>query len=97
MPDEIRLSFRIYSAEHPEMFLALSSLSVKNRSKQARGLMIRAFYESGREPAAAHACTPANASPLNSANATAKKSSAPAQLDALGDVEGFKFGLGTKS
>lgn len=97
MPDEIRLSFRIYSAEHPEMFLALSSLSVKNRSKQARGLMIRAFYESGREPAAAHACTPANASPLNSANATAKKSSAPAQLDALGDVEGFKFGLETKS
>ena len=97
MPDEIRVSFRIYSAEHPELFRALSSLSVKNRSKQARGLMIRAFYESGREPAAAHAGTPANASPLNSANATAKKSSAPAQLDALGDVGGFKFGLGTKS
>lgn len=97
MPDEIRVSFRIYSAEHPELFRALASLSVKNRSKQARGLMIRAFYESGREPAAAHAGTPANASPLNSANATAKKSSAPAQLDALGDVEGFKFGLRTKS
>ncbi|MCZ2115722.1 MAG: hypothetical protein LC123_06895 [Burkholderiales bacterium] len=96
MPDKIRLSFRIYSAEHPELYRVLSALSVKDRSKQARGLMIRAFYESGREPAAA-AGTPMNAAPLHVSSTPTKKSHAPGQLDALGDVGGFKFGLGNKS
>ncbi len=97
MPDEIRLSFRIYSAEHPELYRALSALSVKDRSKQARGLMIRAFYESGREPAAPVAGAPMNVAPLHVSSTPTKKSHAPAQLDALGDVGGFKFGLGNKS
>ncbi len=97
MPDEIRLSFRIYSAEHPELYRALSALSVKDRNKQARGLMTRAFYESGREPATPATVTPANVTPLHVSSTHPQKSHAPAQLDALGDVGGFNFGLGIKS
>ena len=96
MPDEIRLSFRIYSAEHPELYRVLSALSVKDRNKQARGLMTRAFYESSREPAAP-AGTSTNVTPLHVSSTPTKKPHASAQLAALGDVGGFKFGLGNKS
>ena len=43
MGDHVRVSCRLYEAEDPELFVALTALDVEDRSRRARALMRLGF------------------------------------------------------
>ncbi|GJQ54179.1 MAG: hypothetical protein HKUEN07_07480 [Rhodocyclaceae bacterium] len=92
MSDKIRIVFRINPAEHPDLANILLSKPANERNKYARGLLIRSFYDVGRDPSEAASKSASAPAAATSAPANQPKSPVRNSLDTLGDPNAFKFG-----